>query len=378
MLSLQPSIFSLVILSVILLCIIVQIYYHFAYYYKLIKYKPAEITGQNWQGVSIVVCARSEFENLKKLIPVLLTQDYPDFEVVIADDASWDGSTAWLEELSKTEPRLKVVYITEEMKKNYQGKKLALSLGIKAAKNDIILLTDADCLPAGEQWIKHMVQPFHVNPDIEIVLGYSPFFKSSNAVNLISRMDNAYTGLSYLSYAIKGDPYMGVGRNLSYRRSLFFRHKGFASHLHIAPGDDDLFVNEVCNAQNTAICAHPEAFVNTVSKSGFGEWFSQKKRHNFAGKYYRRSHQFKLAFFAFTHALLWISFITSLFFYDTMGWSLILLGVYWAFKWPLIVYGFRKLKQKGISIWMPVFDVLYVFYNSCFAIITLFGKQKKW
>lgn len=378
MLTFQPSIPSLVLLSVLLLCIIIQLGYHFKYYFKLLKHKNAEITVSTWQSVSIIVCARSEFENIQKLIPALLEQNYPNFELIIADDASWDGSTSYLEELEKNEPRLKVVYITDEMKKNYLGKKLALSLAIKAAKNDIILLTDADCIPDSKNWIQHMVQAFHTNPSIEIVLGYSPFFKTSSFINLISRMDNAYTGLSYLSYALSGDPYMGVGRNLSYKRSLFFKHKGFASHLHIAPGDDDLFVNEVCNANNTAVCVHPEAFVSTISKSSFGKWYSQKKRHNFAGKYYKTSHQLKLAFFAFTHALLWLSFAANMFIYESIGWALILLGIYWIIKWPIIYLGFKKLKQSAISIWMPVFDILYVFYNSCFAFVSVFGKQKKW
>jgi len=378
MLTLQPSLPSLVLLSALAACIILQLVYHFRYYYKLIR-KPADtLIEQNWQSVSIVVCGRSELDNLQKLIPVLLNQDYPDFELVIVDDASWDGTTAWLEELEKTAPNLKAVFITEEMKKNYLGKKLALSLGIKAAKHELLLLTDADCLPQSNQWIKHMVQPFHTSPETEIVLGYSPFVRSNSAVNLCSRMDNLYTGLSYLSYAISGDPYMGVGRNLSYKRSLFFKHKGFASHLHIAPGDDDLFVNEVCNERNTAVCLHPDAFVMTYSKLSFGDWFRQKKRHNFAGKYYRRTHQFKLAFFAFSHAMLWLSFFANAFIPESFGWALILLALYWSVKWPLIYYGFKKLKQAGSSLWMPVFDILYLFYNIWFGVIAIFGKQKKW
>jgi glycosyltransferase involved in cell wall biosynthesis len=339
---------------------------------------PAEPAANTLQPVSIVVCARSEFENLQRLLPVLLKQDYPSYEVIVVDDASWDGSTSYLEELEKTEPLLKVVFINDEMKKNYQGKKLAVSLGIKAAQHELILLTDADCIPAGNQWIRHMVQPFFEKPETEIVLGYSPFIATAGPVNLIARMDNAYTGMFYLSHALNGVPYMGVGRNLSYRRSTFFKNKGFATHLHIAPGDDDLFVNEVCNSRNTAICLHPEAFVFTDAKSGLGDWFRQKKRHNFAGKYYKPEHQYMLGMYAFTHALLWLAFLGSCFFPSTFGYSLLLLGVYWLIKWPFVYYGFRKLKQKGLAIWMPVFDVLYLFYNFIFAGITLFGKQKKW
>ena len=149
---------------------------------------------------------------------------------------------------------------------------------------------------------------------------------------------------------------MGVGRNLSYKRALFFKNKGFASHLHIAPGDDDLFINEVANASNTAICCHPDAFVTTKAKLSFAEWFQQKKRHNFAGKYYKKSHQMKLIFFAFSHAMLWFAFFANLFFFDSFAWALSLLGLYWLIKWPFVFYAFKKIKQKGLALWMPIFD----------------------
>lgn len=378
MFTLNPSLPALICLSVLLLFIIVQLVYPFAYYLKLIKYPKQVLIEQNWQPVSIIVCARSEFQHLQILIPTLLALDYPDFELIIVDDASWDGSTRYLEDLQKAEPRLKVVFVTEDMKKQYVGKKLALSLGLKASKNEIILLCDADCVPASNQWIKYMVQAYHTSPTTEIVLGYSPFNKSSNFVNIIARMENAFTGLSYFSYAIKGDPYMGVGRNLSYKRSLFFKNKGFASHLHIAPGDDDLFINEVANSKNTAICCHPDAFVTTNAKLSFKEWFQQKKRHNFAGKYYKKSHQVKLGFFAFSHALLWFALFANLFFISSFGWALSLLGLYWLIKWPFMFFGFKKLKQVGLVVWMPIFDLLYLIYNFGFGFITIFGKQKKW
>lgn len=378
MFTTEPSSPALICLGLFLIFITIQLVYAFVYYMKLIKYPKQEVLPQNWQAVSIIVCARSEFQNLQVLIPTLLALDYPNFELIVVDDASWDGSTRYLEELQKTEPRLKAVFITEDMKKQYVGKKLALSLGIKAAKNEILLLCDADCVPSSNQWIKHMVQAYHTHPETELVLGYSPFNKTAGFVNLIARMENTYTGLSYLSYAIKGDPYMGVGRNLSYRRSLFFKNKGFATHLHIAPGDDDLFVNEVANRKNTAVCIHPNAFVMTNSKMSFGEWFQQKKRHNFAGKYYKKEHQTRLGLFAFSHALLWLCFFANLFFINSFAWALILLGLYWIIKWPLMFYSFKKLKQSALFIWVPVFDLLFVVYNLGFGFITLFGKQKKW
>ncbi|HEY1047576.1 MAG TPA: glycosyltransferase [Bacteroidia bacterium] len=378
MFTFQPEPISIILLSALLALVLLQVIYYFGLYSKFLKVINTEINRQNWQGVSVIVCARSEYDNLQNLVPALLAQDYPNFEVIIVDDASWDGTTGYLEELEKNEPKIKAVFVTDEMKKYYQGKKLALSLGIKAASNELILLTDADCIPASNDWISHMVEPYHSNPNIEIVLGYSPVIKESSFTNICSRIDNVYTGANYFSFALNKDPYMGVGRNLSYKKSLFFKVKGFASHLHIAPGDDDLFVRDAATQENTAISMHPDSFVNTSSKKTFAEWFKQKKRHNFVGKYYKSNHKAKLSFIILTHGLLWATFIANMFFFASMGWALAIICIYLLIKWPMMYQVFKKLKQSGLSIWVPVFDLLYVFYNFTFGFVTLFSRQKKW
>jgi glycosyltransferase involved in cell wall biosynthesis len=378
MLSLHPEPLSLILLSVLSFFALIQLLWHFIVYGKLLKKTEYNIRNKNWQKVSIIICARSEYDNLQRLIPALLNQKYPDFEIIIVDDASWDGTTGYLEELCKVEPRVKAVYVTDEMKKNYQGKKLALSLGIKATSSEILLLTDADCVPTSDQWIQHMADEFHQSPDCEIVLGYSPVFKTASFSNIIARMDNLYTAVSYFSFALAKDPYMGVGRNMAYRKSLFFKIKGFANHLHIAPGDDDLFIQDAANSKNTFINLNPESFVFTESKKNFVAWFKQKKRHNFVGKYYKFKHRFKLGFLILTHLLLWFSLAANAFAFDTFGWALSIIALFWLIKWPLIYHLFKKFNQAGMSIWMPVFDILYVFYNIAFGFISLFGKQKKW
>ncbi len=370
---------SIVLLSALALFAILQLAYHFMVYGKLLRKQDFSLSEHPWQPVSIIVCARSEFDNLQQLVPALLEQDYPDFEIVLVDDASWDHTTSYLEELEETySGKISAVFITEDMKKHYLGKKLALTLGIKAAKHELLLLTDADCIPQSRTWIKHMVQPYHTNSESEIVLGYSPFTKNPSFVNLASRMDNLFTAMSYFSYAIARNPYMGVGRNLSYRKSLFFRLKGFASHLHIAPGDDDLFIRDAANGTNTAYTMHPDSFVITSGKTSMKDWFQQKKRHNFVGRYYLPKHKLSLGFCAVTHALFWITFVANCFVYETVGWALLILGVFWAVKLPLLYVNFKKFGQALTAFWAPVFDVLFVFYNFVFGLVALFGRQKKW
>lgn len=375
--------FNLEPISILLLCVatffmFLQLLYHFIIFSKIFRYKKPSETNYNWQAVSIVISARSELENLKLLIPKLLEQNYPNFEIVIVDDASWDGTTSYLEELEKLEPKIKVVFVNEDMKKNSKGKKLALTLGIKAAKNEILLLTDADCFPASNEWIQQMVVPYHQNDKIEIVLGYSPFYKIKGFIGVLSSMENLLTATSYFSYALNSNPYMGVGRNLSYKKTLFFKVKGFASHHHIASGDDDLFIQDAANNGNTDVCIVPQAFMNTSSKTNFKEWYNQKKRHNYVGKYYKAEHQRKLAFFGLTHLFLWASIIACLFFQETRLWILIGLAFYWVVKLPFLYFVFRKFEKANKAFWLPVFDFLYLFYNIIFGFVRLFGKQRKW
>lgn len=379
MLPTHLSLLSWMLLSGLLLLGIVQLIYHFTVFGKVLfrkKNEPATI--QKWQGVSVIVCAQSEYENLQTLVPALLSQQYPDFEIILIDDASWDKTTSYFEELELADPRIKAVFITDDMKRNISGKKLALTLGIKAAKNELLLFTDADCIPNSEHWISEMVTPYHTHPETEIVLGYSPFSKKHNWINLVAQMENLFTASSYFGYALNKNPYMGVGRNLSYRKSLFFKVKGFASHHHIPFGDDDLFVQDAANSNNTAVCLSPKAFVTTKAKTSFRDWFSQKRRHNFTGRFYKKSHQFRLGFFSVVHALFWFMLLINLCFEETRLWSLILLGIVWMIKIPFLYKLFKKFKRPNYAFWIPLFDFLLLFYNAVFGIITLFGRQKKW
>lgn len=378
MLPIDLSLLAIALLAGLTLFVIIQLCYHIVVFGKLLNVpKKPEYNGK-WHPVSIIVCAQSEYENLQNLVPALLNQQYPDFEIILVDDASWDKTTSYFENLQGSEPRIKSVFITDDMKKNTKGKKLALTLGIKAAKHELLLFTDADCIPNSEHWITEMVQPYHTNPATEIVLGYSPFAKRNNLVNLFAQMENILTACSYFGYAINKNPYMGVGRNLSYKKSLFFSVKGFANHHHIASGDDDLFVQDAANTQNTAVCINPKAFVNTYAKKTFGEWYSQKVRHNYVGKYYKSKHRTQLGFFAFTHAMVWLFLIACLIYEPTRYWSLILMAVVWLIKVPLMYKIFKKLKRGNYAFWLPLFDFLYLFYNLVFGLVTTFGKQKKW
>ncbi|MEP6926867.1 MAG: glycosyltransferase, partial [Ginsengibacter sp.] len=220
-------------------CIItlVQVFYYLFFFTRLAFYKSKQKNISQTHPVSVIICSRDEAANLVKNLPGALVQKYrTTHEVIVVNDNSFDESKYILEEYQKTFRQMHLIELKQEAR-FIPGKKFPLSVGIKTAKYEIVLLTDADCVPASEFWIEKMQEGFIEG--IEIVLGYGALHKKKGIFNKLVRWETFHTGLQYLSYACAGQPYMGVGRNLSYKKTVFFRHKGFSSHNHVPGGDDD-------------------------------------------------------------------------------------------------------------------------------------------
>jgi glycosyltransferase involved in cell wall biosynthesis len=231
----------------------------------------------NTAGVSIIIAAKNEKENLQKLIPFILDQAYPSFEVIIVDDFSTDGS----DKLDFGDLRCKIICATHDI----LGKKAALAQGIDEAKYDLLLFTDADCVPKTKNWISKMVGKMDSNKDI--VLGFSPMEHQTHFVAWLSRYETIHTALLYLGLAKFGMPYMGVGRNLLYRKSKFLKSGGFNTHHNIPAGDDDLQIQRMSSQHNVDIQIHPDAWVYTQPKPNFTSYFRQKSRHLGVSQHYK-------------------------------------------------------------------------------------------
>jgi cellulose synthase/poly-beta-1,6-N-acetylglucosamine synthase-like glycosyltransferase len=328
------------------------------------------------QPVSIIVCAHDEEQNLRELIPALLKQDHPAFELVIVNDRSNDGTFDFLLEETRKDPLLKMVNI-ESTPAHVNGKKFAITLGIKAAKYDWVLLTDADCRPHTDQWIKSVSQ--HFNTEKEFALGYSAYIKKPGFLNLFIRFETLFTAIQYLGCALTGNPYMGVGRNLAYRKTVFLNNKGFNNFLSVTGGDDDLFVNQHATAKNTGVALGPDALVYSIPKTTLKEFYRQKVRHLSVGKKYRMKHQLLLSFFFLTHLLTWF-----------LGLPLLLTGVS-AIIWVASALVFRTLLfsitahqaalrfgQKFEWAAVPLLDFLFVIYYLSTAPVALLTKRIRW
>lgn len=338
------------------------------------KQGPAN-TNPLLPSVSLVVCARNEYTNLENNIPLLLAQDYPHFELVVVNDCSDDGSEVLLSDFARTDSRLKVVHLRQNLN-FFHGKKFPLSMGIKSAQNEIILLTDADCKPSSNQWMKTIAS--HYNKYTEVVLGYSPYEKQKSLLNLFIRFDTLLIGMQYLSFALAGKPYMGVGRNLSYRKSLFLKNKGFTAHYNIPSGDDDLFIHQVAKKTNTAIDVSADAMVVSRPKTSFSAWLRQKRRHLSTGKYYKTGIKANLGLYALTQITFYISFIWLFFlaipFYIPLAlYALRLIS-------QLIIFGksSQKLGDKIPILFVPLAEIFFIIFNPLLVIINIFAKQVKW
>ena len=253
---LAPSL-GQILFYVFCLITLIQLFYYLYFFMRLAVYKPKPRSVSQTHPVSVIICARDEAANLAKNLPGALVHNIVStHEVIVVDDNSFDDSKYLLEE-KKTYKQLQVVQLKQEAKL-IPGKKFPLSIGIKTAKHEIVLLTDADCVPASEFWIDKMQQTYDENT--EIVLGYGAFHKKPGLLNKIVRWETFHTALQYFSYALAGKPYMGVGRNLSYKKTIFYRHKGFSAHNNIPSGDDDLFINMAATKINTKINIDKDTF----------------------------------------------------------------------------------------------------------------------
>ena len=195
----------------------IQLFYYLFFYLAVYLKKNGE-SGRTAQPVSIIICARNEAENLQNFLPSILEQDYPDFEVIVVNDCSDDNSYIILGEFLAKYPHLRISTVHKDPKFTH-NKKFAQFIGIKAAKNEILLFTDADCRPESDKWLETMIS--HFDEKISFVLGYGGFNNEKGLLNKYIRYDSFTIALQYLGMAIRMIPYMGVGRNLAYRRSVF-------------------------------------------------------------------------------------------------------------------------------------------------------------
>jgi cellulose synthase/poly-beta-1,6-N-acetylglucosamine synthase-like glycosyltransferase len=328
------------------------------------------------EPVSVVICARNEFFNLQANLESVLLQDYPEFEVVVVNDGSDDDSKDFLQDMMLIHKHLKVVNLPVSPN-FFKGKKFPLSMGIKSATHDLLLLTDADCRPVSSLWIRNMQAS--CTSGREVVLGYGAYERKPGLLNTMIRFDTLHIAIQYLSYAIFGRPYMGVGRNLMYRKSLFNRLKGFSEHYTIPSGDDDLFINQAANRHNTTVALGEQAITLSKPKPSWAKWYEQKRRHLSTAQYYQQGDKIALGLYSFLQGLFYISLIISLL-AGPQQYLPILVVWLWKSLWQTLIYGFamQKLDKSRLYIFTIVLEPLMLLLNLAFWVSNRIGPRQEW
>jgi biofilm PGA synthesis N-glycosyltransferase PgaC len=351
----------------------IQLFYYLYFYLAVYLYKsPGVITKK--PPVSVIICARNEGENLKDFLPSILEQDYPDYEVIVVNDCSEDNSYLILGNYLLQYPHLKISTVNKDPKFTH-NKRFAQFIGIKAAKNDILLFTDADCKPESDKWIESMTS--HFSSKTDLVLGYGGYMNKKGFLNKYIRYDSFSIAMQYFGMAIRGIPYMGVGRNLAYRRTLFFARSGYGAHNHLISGDDDLFVNSNASRSNTAIDFRPVAHTRSLPSSGLIEWAIQKKRHLTTAPHYKLRDKILLSIEPLTRLLFYSAVIVLL--ASRYHWIWISAGFAIRLLVQFTVYHLtqKRFNESGFLPYLLFFDIFSPLINGVLFISNTGGKPDR-
>lgn len=336
--------------------VIIQVIYVLVFQLRLLLHKNEEVVKSKLPSASVVICARNEEDNLFKNLPIILEQVYPDFEVIIVNDQSQDDSIHIIKAYKKKYPFIKYIELEKNKHRDF-GKKLPLTVGIKGASKDFIVVTDADCIPKSKYWLQNIAK--NHKDKKEIVLGYSPYQKTKGFLNMLIRFDTTAIAITYMSFAKTALAYMGVGRNMGYSRAKFEEVGGFKSHYHIASGDDDLFIKDAANRKNVAIELSPKSFVYTEPKKTWKKWILQKQRHFTTSGEYRLINKLFLGILPLSMFLLYITFFILLFNTEWYYFVLAVFGFRLLFYWVINGLLLKRLEMKDLIWWYPFFEIIH-------------------
>lgn len=338
------------------------------------KKKPVLIDA-NLPPLSVILAARNESDNLYNNLPKILEQDYPFFEVIIVNNQSTDDSAYLLSALQREYKNLHIIEVAKSPHLR-PGKKLPLSLGIKAAKYEHFVFTDADCIPNSNQWLKKMGEKFVGGT--EIVLGYGPYTKKEGFLNRFIRFDTAWIGVNYMSMALANLPYMGVGRNLAYTKQAFDAVSGFKSHYSLASGDDDLFIQQAARNKNYTVSLDSEGFCYSEPHTTLSGWLLQKSRHYSTSNHYSVAKKMVLGLYPFATLL---TVITFAYLFPNREYHLLVVSAFLGLtliKWLIQGRCFRKLNEKSFVRFLPLWELFYAFITPIIFYSTEKRGPDKW
>jgi len=371
----QDNLILMIIFLLFALSGAIQLFYYLYFYLAVVTHKHSGMyQAPGNEPVSVIICARNEAVNLRNNLQAVLEQDYPDYEVIVVNDCSEDDSYDILGEYLLNYPHLRISNVNKDPKFTH-NKKFAQFIGIKAAKNQLLLFTDADCRPVSRKWITGMTS--HFSPETDFVLGYGGYLKRKGLLNRYIRYDTMTIAMQYLGMALRGIPYMGVGRNLAYRRSVFFDNRGFGTHNHIISGDDDLFVNSNSTGKNTEVEFRKETHTRSVPASTLSDWVKQKKRHLKSSGHYKLRDILLLTAEPLSRMLFYSSFVILVVFLFPWTYVLIIFGLRLITQIIVISLVQKRMDERGLSVYSLFFDIFSPVINSILYMSNILARPAK-
>ena len=358
----------LIILStILLLLLLIQAVFYILPAFALRK-SDDEKPNADLPSVSVIIACRNELQNLKSNLQYIINQQYPEFEIVIVDDNSTDGTYEYVSNLAKTSPcRIKLV------KNDGKGKKIALSCGVRAASYEHLVFTDADCRPASEHWISGMM--LHFNEENPLVVGYGELSGKTFAARFAS-YDAALIALQYMGFASLGHAYMAVGRNIAYSRKLWDTLGGFASHSDMASGDDDLFVREAARHIRPTVCFLHDAKTISPAKDRLAKLLRQKSRHVSTSARYSLPDKFLSGGEIVTRTLFFAMAVAMMF----VNWKIALAFVVLRLAMVLFALGrFCRTTKNDSNLFMSlIFDIFAPIFYLALLVYRIFNRKTEW
>lgn len=360
MIEIKYIVIEMVLTYALLVFAVLQLFYYLFFYTRVIFVKHKQAPANNTVPISVIICAKNQENNLRKFLPLVLKQKYKNYEVIVVNDCSTDDTEFLLPQLQKKYPHLRTTFIKEDTRFKH-GKKLAVTIGIKAARYDYFVFIDADCYPVSPDWLQSISNKFLNNK--QIVLGYGGYETKSGILDKLIRYDTLQVAMNYLSFAHAGLPYMGVGRNMAYTREAYMKSSRFTKHYHIFSGDDDLFVSEVGRRNNSVIEISPQSITRSLQVDTYAQWCAQKRRHLTSSKKYRLVHKFLLALEPFSREMFYLFaiFYALLYFFADCRFlfEIVVSAIALRFVLQHVIVGFtaKRLNEKGLFPYILLFDI---------------------
>ena len=373
----QLSKVALAILIVYGIVTIVQLVYYYVIYGRFAFHRKKSPPGFRDIPVSVVVVVRDDAVQLLQSLPYLLEQQYSFFEIVVVNDRSRDEhSLQAIKEYKERYPNIKIVDLSTAVPTS-RGKKMAVSMGVKCASYDHILLTDPGCKPASKQWLSMMVQRFQLH---KIVLGYSTYSKKKGPYSHFLLYDNMVSAVQYFSYALGHSTYRGDIRNIGFVRSLFYQQKGFISYSHHLSGEEDIFIHRASTKNNTAIEFEPEAATVSQHLPQYSFWRMHKLSLFFTRKYNSLKNRLSLGIYELTNLLFYVFLVLSVFaslhnpllLYIVIGAAVVRI----ASMYVVMGISAKKLDEKPVIPFLLFYDILFTLLNPLYWISAKLNHKK--